>query len=87
MITYSEHDGKSKENAIIIKGAKNNHEGVKAEYRYLKENLGVAGIDWSVISQELYLGADKCYDVLLLSDIKGEEFLIYFEISDFFGKW
>ncbi len=83
---FSDHDGSNKENAIIIKGAKKSQEGVKAEYRYLKENLGTAGIDWKLISQELYRIGDKSYDVLLLSDNKGKEFTLWFEISNFFGK-
>lgn len=72
MITLSNNTGKSFEDAIVIKGARNTEEGVTAEYEYLVDKFGIPNIDWKFIQQSMILGKDKYFDKLLLKDKQGK---------------
>ena len=76
-------NGKSISEAIIIRGAKNEMEGIAAEKYWLRENMP----GWSLVRQELFTEKDKVYDGLKIRSTYGEERLIYFDITSFFGKF
>ena len=78
-ITYSDNSGESKENAIIISGAENSNDGVKAEYKYLTRKFG----DWELDSQFFFTEEDKYYDQLDIELPNGNEKTLYFDISEF----
>jgi hypothetical protein len=86
MITLSENTGRSFEDAIVISGAMNTEEGIAAEYDYLVKKFGIPDIDWFFIKQMLIPQKDKYFDKFLLKDNHDNEFEIYFNISNFFGK-
>lgn len=81
-------DGLSYETAIEIQGAANSSEGIPAEYAYISYEYGERGTDWRLMEQSLVHKGGKSYDVLKIYLIKEkEEIEVYFDISDFFGKW
>lgn len=76
----------TKEEAVIILGAKDEMEGVDAEYNWLEERFGKQNINWELIDQQLIDEGDKQFDVLRIKfrDGKSEEF--WFDITNFYGK-
>jgi len=75
------HDGTSYESAIIMK-ERNENEGVKAEYTWLRANYP----GYIVKKQGLNFHKEKAYDVLYITTAEGKEKSIYFDISNFYGK-
>ncbi len=79
---YDGGDGMSMDNAVKITGAKNEQEGVAAEYAYLaKEYEG-----YKIVSQSLINKKGKSFDVLEIRTKENKTVKVYFDISDFFGK-
>jgi hypothetical protein len=75
------HDGTSFESAIIMK-EKNENEGVKAEYVWLRANYP----GYKLKQQGLNFHKEKAYDILYIISTEGKEKTIYFDISNFYGK-
>lgn len=80
-ITYSGGDGSSFEKAVIILGA-DATSGVKAEYQYLQKKFP----GYQPGSQSLVEHDKRMYDVLEISTPSGPK-KVYFDITDFFGKF
>lgn len=81
-ISYDGGDGMSMDNAVKISGAKNETEGIAAEYAYLaKEYTG-----YKLISQSLINKKGKSYDVLEIRTKENKTVKVYFDISEFAGK-
>ena len=78
----AQKNGSNYENAIVIK-AKNETEGVAAEYKWLREKYP----GYKLIEQSLSNEGKKHYDILKIQTKEGEEKSIYFDITNFFGKW
>ena len=85
MIQYNGGNGSTKEKAIEILGAKDNQEGIDAEYEIISEMLGERFIDWELVRQTLIQEEDKSYDQIEIKS-GGDHFVIWFDITDFFGK-
>ena len=85
MIQYKGGNGSTKEKAIEILGAKDNQEGIDAEYEIISEMLGERFIDWELVRQTLIQEEDKSYDQIEIKS-GGDYFVIWFDITDFFGK-
>ena len=75
-------NGSSIENAIIISEC-TNEEGVSQEYLELKKRFK----EYRLLQQSLLMEKGKVYDKLELIVEKGKEITIFFDITDFFGKW
>jgi len=75
-------DGSSYENAIVISDC-NNQEGVKQEYMEVRKRCG----EYRLIRQVLLENEGKMYDKLELELRNGEKIDLYFDITDFFGKF
>jgi hypothetical protein len=86
VVDFIENSGDSKENAVAILNSEDHMEGVKSEYIYLARKFGTRGSDWKLKRQSLINEGGKRYDKMeiILSD--GTEKIIYFDITDFFGK-
>lgn len=69
-------DGSSIKNAIIVKS-------VPEEYEIVRKLCP----DCKMKSQALIGEGNKHYDVLELTNSKGEEVKYYFDINSFYGKW
>ena len=79
---YSENDGSSFEKAIVIK-EKNSMSGVEAEYAWIKHYFPGSKLK----GQYLVNHKNKPYDILEIITADGKEKSIYFNISNFFGKF
>jgi hypothetical protein len=85
-ITFSNNNGESIDDAIIILNAQTDLEGVDAEYYYLEKRFGKKGTDWNLDQQSLMNEDGAYYDALDISISDGRTLTIYFDITDFFDK-
>lgn len=85
-ITYEGGVGESFEDAIIIKGQKNNLNAVSWEHEYLHDKYTKNNIKWQVAKQCLRHQGEKAYDVLEVVFPVGERRCFYFDITENFGK-
>ena len=87
MIKFSGGNGGSIEDAVIIVGAKDTSEGIRAEKRYISKALfRIENVEWELLDQQL-IEKDGCYfDRLAIIVDNHKEKYFYFDISDFFGK-
>ncbi|MEI7595280.1 MAG: hypothetical protein WCK02_05985 [Bacteroidota bacterium] len=75
-------DGTSYEHAVVIK-EKTETSGVEAEHKWLSKNYP----NYTLLSQSLSEHKNKPYDLMNISLPSGEKKCIYFDISNFFGKF
>lgn len=75
-------DGSSFEKAIVIM-EKSETVGVNAEYKWLKDNYPGC----TTKGQALVFNNKRPYDILTIKTKDGEEKKIYFDISNFYGKF
>ena len=87
MAKYSGKDGSSLDKAIRIEGARNESEGLAAEYAWLAQEFGVQEKDWTLVMQSLMHDKGRSYDQMIVKIADGTEKEIYFDITDFFGKF
>ena len=81
-VSNPEADGSSFEKAIII-NKKNETDGVAEEYKWLREHYP----GYTFRSQSLNYKDKRSYDILKIKTQSGEEKSIYFDITNFFGKF
>ena len=79
--TISGGDGSSIENAVIIK-APDNFIGVRVEYAWIKKNCP----GWQLERQSAFKSGNKIYDKMDFRTPDGRQKIIYFDITDFYGK-
>jgi hypothetical protein len=82
-VKYEGGDGSSVEKAIVIKGAKNSEVGIKSEYAWLAKNHP----GYKMRQQSLKAKDGKRYDVLEITTKEGKDVEVYFDITEFFGKF
>lgn len=75
-------DGSSYEKAIVIQETSET-KGVSAEYGWLKKKYP----GYKMQSQALNFKDKKPYDILNIETSDGEKKAVYFDISNFFGKF
>lgn len=78
--------GESIEDAIVIH-APNSRTGVAKEYEWVRKHFGQPNVDWILVFQQLLDEGDRFYDLLHIRLADGTEKDIYFDITDFFGKF
>jgi hypothetical protein len=76
-------DGSSVKNAIVILGATSESAGVSAEHSYLSHHFPGS----AVIRQAALHQAGKVYDRLEIKTSANATAVVYFDITDFFGKF
>ncbi len=86
-ITFSNNNGESIDDAIIIRNAQTDLEGVDAEYYYLEKRFGIRGTDWNLDQQSLMNEDGMYYDALDITLSDSRTLTIYFDITDFLGKF
>ena len=86
MITYQGGSGLETKDAIIIKGAKDELEGIEGEYIWLEEKFGEQDVLWELVDQEFIDAGDIKYDILKIKFPNGEVKEIWFDITDFYGR-
>lgn len=80
--TSLDNDGSSFEKAIVIH-EKSESKGVAAEYDWLNKNYP----GYRSNGQSLTMNGKKPYDIIEIVTASGEEKKIYFDISNYFGKF
>jgi hypothetical protein len=75
-------NGSSLENAVVILGATSESAGVKAEHTYLSRHFPGS----AVVRQALLHQAGKVFDRLEIRTPTNTSAIVYFDITDFFGK-
>ncbi len=87
-VSFSDNSGLSVDDAIKITGAQSSFDGVGAEYEYIQMRFGEKGRDWTLKLQALVEDGEKVFDRLDLVLIKEKkEISLFFDISDFFGRF
>lgn len=81
-ISYAGGDGSSLEKAILIKGAKGDSDGVQTEYDWLAKYMP----GWHATEQALITKNGRAYDVLYVTK-SGAKKAVYFDITEYFGKF
>jgi len=86
-VTYEGGDGKTIETTVIIKNARNERNGIAAEYNYIAKKQGVKFTNWKPVGQSTSSNNGKKFDVIDIITIPGnEKITYYFDITDFYGK-
>ncbi|MGE5625500.1 MAG: hypothetical protein ACM3ZT_08140 [Bacillota bacterium] len=81
-VRYAGGDGSSVAKAVVILGA-TEMTGVGAEYQWLDAHFqGWKGQDQSLLNQD-----KKVYDVMNFTMPDGSKHTVYFDITDYFGKY
>ena len=86
MVTYSAHEGKSIEDAIIITDVNDHFEGINAEYLYIENKFGRRGLEWQLVKQELLNENQQVYDRITIQLSDQTEISLFFNLTTFFGK-
>jgi hypothetical protein len=87
-VAYEGGDGKTVENAIVIKYAENESNGVAAEYAFIAKINGEKFKDWKPVAQSTINKENKKIDLInILLIEKNETISYYFDITEFYGKF
>lgn len=87
-VTYEGGDGKSIENAIVIKNAENERNGIASEYAFIAKIHGEKFKDWKPIGQSAINKEGKKFDSINIQLTNQNQTLTYyFDITDFYGKF
>ena len=81
-IVFAGGDGSSIEQAVLIRNAKGEEEGVAAESHWVR----TVHPGWRKGDQALLSDKGRSYDRIEYRTPKGETKTLYFDITDFFGK-
>ena len=81
-VAYGGGNGSDCETAIVIQGARNEQEGVAAEYSWLNKHIPGAEVQ----KQALIECKGRPADRLTITTSNGETRQVFFDINDFFGK-
>lgn len=82
-LVFEGGDGSSLEQAVIIKNAKNEEEGVDAEAKWIRK----VHPGWRKGDQALLSEKGKAYDRIEYTTPDGKTKTIFFDITEFFGKF
>ncbi len=82
-IRFSGGDGSSIKNAVILIGATDEIAGIGGETLWAQQFLP----GWQKTNQELIANGRKSYDGITYKSPDGKTRTIYFDISNFFGKF
>jgi hypothetical protein len=85
--TTEDDAGETIEKAIVIRGAANHVAGVQAEYQWLEGAFGRRGRDWKLQKQSLLESGGRRYDQMDIELADGTRRTVFFDITEFFGKW
>jgi hypothetical protein len=86
-IAFKGGPGDTTETAVVILGASDSKVGIDAEYSYLEKKFGRRNYDWKLKRQGVYLHKGKVYDRMEIDLKDGGQKTLFFDISEFFGKF
>jgi hypothetical protein len=82
-VSYGGGDGTSCEAAVVIHGARNENDGVAAEYAWLKQHHPKAAVQGQALTECQGHPADSLR--ILGSDGQTRE--VFFDVNEYFGKF
>ena len=82
-IRFGGGDGILLEQAVVILNAENTKQGVAVENLWMKWKFGGS----KKLEQQLSTVEERQYDVVTVELAGGERQEIWFDITDFYGKW
>jgi hypothetical protein len=81
--TFDGKSGKSFDEAVVISNARDQREGVNAEYRFISMMHGKKGRDWKLKGQTTARENDAVYDIVEIELLEsGTTRYYYFDITD-----
>jgi len=80
-IQYSEGDGKTLDEPVIVTGAGSDAEGTFAVFGWLQRRYGVLGEDWSLSDRRGRTSGDSRIDWYSVTLRSGEQNTHYFDVS------
>lgn len=78
-------DGTSQDKALVVQST-NSIKGITAEYDYLTATYGQKDMDWMLDAKFLTKSNGRHYDVFNLKLKNGQKKVVYFDITNFFGR-
>lgn len=79
--------GESAEDPVVISDVSGHFEAIDAEYAFLARKYGMRGVDWQFIRQSLLNVDGRMIDHLEIQLSDGTKVGVFFDISDYFGKF
>ena len=79
--------GDTPETAFVILGAPNSRVGISAEYYALEKKFGRQNAEWKLKRQSVLNEKGKVYDRMEIELKDGSRKTLFFDISEFFGKF
>lgn len=88
-VTYSEGDGRSLENAVVITGSDNHFEVILSEYLWIEREFGPEDKTWKRVWQSFDCEYEKAVDAICIEFLepvkdydKGDQIELYFDITE-----
>lgn len=81
---FSEDNGDSFKEAVMIGGVQTQRDGMAAEYHYISDRFGNRGSDWFLVGQTILSDQNRIIDVVEIQlKNPAERKLIYFDAGNF----
>ena len=85
-IRYSGGSGDSPDDAIVITGARTDHEGTGAVFAWMFDHLGTMDVDWRIREKSGAYGPPPVFDIYHVEMCDGPQRTLYFDITDHYLK-
>lgn len=86
-ISFKGGPGDTPATAVVILGASDSLAGIAAEYSYLEKKFGRQNVDWTLYRQSVLQKEDKIFDQMEIKLKDARKRTIFFDITEFFGKF
>jgi hypothetical protein len=85
--SFSENEGSSFHDAVIVSGVKNQREGMAAEHQFISKLHGQRGEDWFLVGQTIIHEQNKIVDVIEIQiNNSPDRKIFYFDATSFLMK-
>lgn len=81
-VQYSDNNGETEEDRIVVRGAPTDLDGTAAKYAWLNRRFGTMNVDWRIRSHSGGGG----FDSVVIQLRTGEEKTICFDVTESYGK-
>lgn len=85
-MSYEGGDGSTPDDAIIVRGAGSDLEGVAATFGWMHEHLGAKDEGWRLLTHSTGSHGERQIDTFDVVVREGGRRRIYFDVSESFGK-
>lgn len=85
--SFSENEGSSFHDAIIVSGVKTQRQGIEAEHQFISKLHGQRGEDWFLVGQTIIHEQNKIVDVVEIQISNSpDRKIFYFDATSFLMK-